>query len=577
MKRNKAVQDTQQLQNSQEGGLGEAIQSPARKKFPVWAWWVIGGVLVLALAVGGFFGYQKYQEYQEYIAMVDQTLNVDTFYTGIQVEGIDIGGKTMEEAKALLEEHEKSLLPDVKIKAVYDKKEYTVDNTYLSFDFTLEATLEEAYQYAREGDRDERYALVQELETQPKNFEVKTEFDANEKKVDDLVKKVEKELNCEVTEAHVKEFNPDSDPMFVYEEGSVGIKVKSEELKQSIIKALESEKLESQIKIPVTETQPKTTVEDVKRQTVKLSEYTTYSTNTENGTHNMALSLAATNGTVLKPGEIFSFNGTTGDTTTGALGYLPATGISNNKSVQVYGGGICQSSTTIYGAALRADMEIVTRYNHRWPSSYVPIGQDATVDYPSTDFQFKNSSDYPIYIKAYMDGRTLVVQIYGHPSDEWDTIEVESWQTGVISPPPTEYITDNSLPQGTKMLWNYACNGYTAEGVKVFYKNGQEVKREPIDSSYYMEGAMVYKIGPNTDPATAREVDESGNYIGGGDPPANTSSTTPPASSSTAPSSQPSSTAPSSQPSSTAPSSSGAASSKPSSAPSSSEGTSTGG
>ena len=132
------------------------------------------------------------------------------------------------------------------------------------------------------------------------------------------------------------------------------------------------------------------------KQTVKLSEYTTNSTNTENGTHNMALSLAAANGTVLKPGEIFSFNETTGDTTTGALGYLPATGISNNKSVQVYGGGICQSSTTIYGAALRADMEIVTRYNHRWPSSYVPIGQDATVDYPSTDFQFKNSSDYPV-------------------------------------------------------------------------------------------------------------------------------------------------------------------------------------
>ena len=60
------------------------------------------------------------------------------------------------------------------------------------------------------------------------------------------------------------------------------------------------------------------------------------------------------------------------------------------------------------------------------------------------------------------------------------------------------------------MLWNYSCNGYTAEGQKVFYKNGQEVKREPIDSSYYMEGATVYKVGPNTDPATAREINENG-------------------------------------------------------------------
>ena len=79
-------------------------------------------------------------------------------------------------------------------------------------------------------------------------------------------------------------------------------------------------------------------------------------------------------------------------------------------------------------------------------------------------------------------------------------IEVESWQTGVIPPPPTEYIVDESLPEGTVTWWTDACYGYTAEGEKVFYKNGQEVKREPIDSSYYMEGAAVYKIGPNTDP-----------------------------------------------------------------------------
>ena len=563
MKRDKTVQGAQQESGNNQGAV---IQRASRKRLPVWAWWTIGGVLAVALAAGGFFGYQKYQEHQEYIAMVDRALNVDTFYTGIQVEGIDLGGKTMEEAKKLLEKHEKNLLPDVKIKVVYDKKEYTVDNTYLSFDSTMEAALNEAYQYAREGDRDQRYALVQALETQPKNFEVKPQFDADEKKVETLVKTVEKDLNCEVTEAHVAEFHPDSDPMFVYEGGSPGIKVKTAELKQDIIKALEAKNQKSEVKIQVTETQPKTTVEDVKNHTVKLSEYTTYSTNTENGTHNMALSLAAANGTVLKPGDIFSFNGTTGDTTTGALGYLPATGISNNKSVQVYGGGICQSSTTIYGAALRANMEIVTRYNHRWPSTYVPIGQDATVDYPSTDFQFKNSSEYPVYIKAYMDGRTLVVQIYGHPSDEWDKIEVESWQTGTIPPPPTEYITDNSLPQGTKMLWNYSCNGYTAEGQKVFYKNGQEVKREPIDSSYYMEGATVYKVGPNTDPATAREINENGSYVDG--QPANTSSAPPPASSAEpAPSS-------SQQP---PPPASEETPSEPSSDPPSSEGTSTGG
>ena len=83
--------------------------------------------------------------------MVDRALNVDTFYTGIQVEGIDVGGKTMEEAKALLEKHEKSLLPDVKIKAVYGQKEYTVDNTYLSFESTLAVSYTHLDVYKRQG------------------------------------------------------------------------------------------------------------------------------------------------------------------------------------------------------------------------------------------------------------------------------------------------------------------------------------------------------------------------------------------------------------------------------------------
>ena len=79
-----------------------------------------------------------------------------------------------------------------------------------------------------------------------------------------------------------------------------------------------------------------------------------------------------------------------------------------------------------------------------------------------------------------MDGRTLVVQIYGHPSDEWDTIEVESWQTGVIPPPPTEYIVDESLPEGTVTWWTDACYGYTAEGEKVFYKTARRSKETQL-------------------------------------------------------------------------------------------------
>ncbi len=187
------------------------------------------------------------------------------------------------------------------------------------------------------------------------------------------------------------------------------------------------------------------TAEDIKANMQKLGSYSTVSTNTANGNHNMKLAANATNGTILQPGEQFSFNGTTGNTTNGSNGYLPATAISGGEFIQEYGGGICQVSSTIYGAALRSNMTIVTRYNHTYPSSYVPIGLDATVSYGSLDFVFRNDTDYPVYIAAGMDGTTVWVTFYGYQSPEYDTIEPSAWITENISKPTAEYNTDNSL------------------------------------------------------------------------------------------------------------------------------------
>ena len=143
------------------------------------------------------------------------------------------------------------------------------------------------------------------------------------------------------------------------------------------------------IEVPVEVIKCTKTAEDIKANMQKLGSYSTVSTNTANGNHNMKLAANATNGTILQPGEQFSFNGTTGNTTNGSNGYLPATAISGGEFIQEYGGGICQVSSTIYGAALRSNMTIVTRYNHTYPSSYVPIGLDATVSYGSLDFVFR--------------------------------------------------------------------------------------------------------------------------------------------------------------------------------------------
>ena len=231
----------------------------------------------------------------------------------------------------------------------------------------------------------------------------------------------------------------------------------------------------------------------------EIGAYETVSTNTADGNHNMQLGMDAINGVILEPGETFSFNNTTGDTTTGALGYRKAVAISGGKKVMEYGGGICQVSTTLYGAALRANMEIVERSNHMWPSTYCPIGLDATVSYNQLDFKFRNPTDYPVYIVAKMTGVNLKVTLYGYQSPDYDTVEIKSWQTGTIPQIADKYEVDQSLKKDEVKLLMKGNPGRTASAQRIFSKNGKVVKTEDLPSSKYRPVATIYNVGPGTD------------------------------------------------------------------------------
>lgn len=183
-----------------------------------------------------------------------------------------------------------------------------------------------------------------------------------------------------------------------------------------------------------------------------LGSFTTYSTNDYNGTYNMMRALNSFNGIVVQPGQTLSFFAVTGPCGA-AEGYLPA-GVVGGIG---YGGGICQASTTLYGATLRAGMTIVDRQNHSVPSTYVPIGLDAMVNWGTSDYQFRNDLDYPIKIVTTTYGNVLTCDIWGTQPDWYDRIEPESWYTSYNS----------------------------AAAQRVYYKNGQVVYTEALPSSWY--------------------------------------------------------------------------------------------
>ena len=183
--------------------------------------------------------------------------------------------------------------------------------------------------------------------------------------------------------------------------------------------------------------------------------------------------------------ETFSFNEATGQRTA-SKGYKEATAIAGGQNVPEIGGGVCQTSSTLFNAVARANLEIVYRSPHAWPSSYVPKGMDATVNWPNLDFKFRNNTDWPVFIIASYSNRKVTVEIYGMSLGDGVSIDLESKVTQTIKPPSgVNYVLNEELPVGTEKKTISARTGYVVDTYKVWYKNGVEINREKMFTSNY--------------------------------------------------------------------------------------------
>lgn len=423
-------------------------------------------------------------------------LETNTFYDGIYIADVDVGGMTKEEAKEAVTEKLPKSDKKYDVELVYGEKSWHITEEDLTFTSDLDDVLNEAYEYGRKGSDEARLEQVKELKKNPKKFEVTLKLD--EKSIDTAIEPVCKEINREPENATISAYNS-STGKFTFKEGVKGLKVDEEKLKEDVsVILLDSKDGTGKVEISVKEVDFDIDSSDLAGNIQKLGSYSTYSTNTENGTYNMSKALLSINGTCLEPGEVFSFLGTAGPCGK-AQGYKPAGAIVGGRMSQAYGGGICQASTTIYGAALRSDMQIVERSNHSIQSTYCPIGQDAAVNYPYQDLKFKNTSEYPVYIVTSVSGRTLTATFYGYQSPEYDRIEVTSRQTEVI--PAKEgitYVEDSTLAKG-EIRKTAARAGARAVSQRVYYKNGRVVKTENLSSSYYPPATAFWAYGPGTD------------------------------------------------------------------------------
>ena len=252
------------------------------------------------------------------------------------------------------------------------------------------------------------------------------------------------------------------------------------------------------------------TIEDELFKSV-LSEYTAESGSIYNRDINLSLSCKSINGVILLPGEVFSYNDTLGERTPEA-GYRLGNTYSGNETIQTYGGGICQTSSTLYYCALMADLEIITRANHSFLNTYVPYGMDATVNWGTLDFQFKNNSDYPIKIEAFSDAGNVTVRILGtdykdyYVKMDYEVLGVNGWKT-------VEQEMEPNNPKGYKdgEVITTPYTGYTVQTYRCKYdkKTDDLISREKETYNVYSKrDKVVCKIvepAAPTDPSAPTE------------------------------------------------------------------------
>ena len=226
----------------------------------------------------------------------------------------------------------------------------------------------------------------------------------------------------------------------------------------------------------------------------------------QNRTTNLRLACEALNGKVLKPGETLSFNETLGQRTA-AKGYKNAPSYANGDVVDSIGGGICQVSSTLYYATLIADLDIVTRSNHSYPSAYIDYGMDATVSWGGPDFKFRNSTNYPIKIEAYEQNGYVYIRIWGTAERNY-YVQMEYEITKVLEPEIEyqDFAHDNAEGYKDGDVIKEGTTGYQVKTYKLKYstESGKLLSRDfAANSNYKVVNKLVARVAPApTEPPT---------------------------------------------------------------------------
>lgn len=381
----------------------------------------------------------------------------------VSVDGINITGKSREDAKAaILKNYPWGMT------VVWEDKSYAVADLMAA---KVDTLLEEIYA----GEPKESYSL----DTSGLEDAARAEA-AN----------VAAQWNKKAKNGSISSYDASADK-FIFSGAETGLAVDEDKLTADIVAALDAKDFDAAITASVAVIQPEYSEDAARQRYEKIGTFTTKTTANSNRNTNVKLAAQAINGTVVQPGQEFSFNGTVGERTE-AKGYKGAAAYNNGEVVQEIGGGVCQVSSTLYNAVVKAGLKTTVRRSHTYEPSYVTPGTDATVSWGGPDYKFQNNSSAGIGIRAHYADQTLTVSIYGIPIlEEGVTYSLQSTKLKDTDPPAPTYEEDPTLEPGVEKVKSSGSIGSKWETRLVIKKNGGTISQNVDHTVTYKGHAPV--------------------------------------------------------------------------------------
>lgn len=428
-------------------------------------------------------------------ALADET---DAISKNVYIGGVNVSGMTEEQAtKAVEEKLGKGTGGNYTVKIGDETTTATAEN--FGMEWTNREVVHEAMEVAKGGNLIKQYKDKKDLQVEPKNFEVA--YAPNEQAVKTYVEKLAEEYNRDAEEGDITFANG-------YPEvtgGETGIAVNVDQSVSSIMKALEGDGTELTVVAEVQK--PSVTKEELSQVKDVLGTATTYYGSSYERNTNVEVGASKINGTLIMPGETFSV--TAAVTPFNAdNGYYPAPSYESGQVVDTYGGGICQVSTTLYNAVLKAELQVDERHNHTMLVSYVDPSKDAAIAEGLMDFIFTNNTDAPIYIYGVGYQGTLNFTIYGHETR--DPNRSISFRSETLS--QTDASTNVKLVAKSDQNIGYlnqtqsAHQGLEAVLWKDIVNADGTTDTVQVNSSSYQASPAIYEVGivsPNTQASAA--------------------------------------------------------------------------